>query len=136
MNSAYIYTNTEIMDIATDADIIFTSNGFITSQIKHNEGDEKIVFNCRGIYIIDFYANIANICISGAIFGLTINNRLVSNSLTKSDDGNIIGQVVLQIEEDDILRVRNCSGRSLYFNCFAGGQEKNIRASITINQIE
>ena len=136
MDSAYIYTNTEVMDIARDADIIFTTNGWITLQIKHNEGDEKIIFNRRGIYIVDFYACISNMCLSGAIFGITINGRLVANSLSRTNDGIVLGQAVIQIEEGDILRIRNCSGKPLYFNCFAGGQEKNIRASITINQIE
>jgi hypothetical protein len=139
MNSAYIYTNTEIMDVASEADILFTANGFITPSIKHNEGDDKIIFNCKGIFVVDFFVNVAQICTSDpAIFAITINGRLVSNSLVRTSPGNseLISQTALQIEDGDVLRIKNCSGHPIYFNCFTGGQEKNIRASITINQIE
>jgi hypothetical protein len=68
---------------------------------------------------------------------ITINDRIVASSIARNTIGNkLIGQSIIQIEEGDVLQVRNCSGKDIVLNCFAGGIHRNVRASIIIEQIE
>jgi hypothetical protein len=133
MECAYLYTNSEIMEIAKDDNVLLNKNGYITDDIYHNEGSDKVRFGKRGMYLISYVIH----AINDSIFALTINDRIVSNSIVHNAIGNkLIGQCIIQIEEDDYLQIRNCSGKNVVLNCFAGGAQRNVRVSLIIEQIE
>ncbi len=121
------------MEIAKDDNVLLNKNGYITDDIYHNEGSDKVRFGKRGMYLISYVIH----AINDSIFALTINDRIVSNSIVHNAIGNkLIGQCIIQIEEDDYLQIRNCSGKNVVLNCFAGGAQRNVRVSLIIEQIE
>ena len=133
MECAYIYTNSELMEIAKDDAVIFNKNGYLTNEIYHQEGSDKVRFGVRGIYLISFVIH----AINESSFALMVNDRIVSNSITRNTIGNkLIGQSIIQIEEDDCLQLRNCSESDIILNCFAGGAQRNVRVSLIVEQIE
>ncbi len=133
MECAYIYTNSEVMEIAKDECVILNKNGYATDAIYHNEGTDKVRFGVRGMFLISFVIHAVN----ESIFALTVNERIVSNSIAQNTVGNkLIGQAIIQIEEDDCLQIRNCSGKNVLLNCFAGGAQRNVRVSLIIEQLE
>ncbi len=133
MECAYLYTNSEVMEIAKDECEILNKNGYSTAGIYHSEGTDKVRFGARGLYLISFVIHAVN----ESIFALTINERIVSNSIARNTVGNkLIGQAIIQIEEDDVLQIRNCSGKNVVLNCFAGGAQRNVRVSLIVEQLE
>jgi hypothetical protein len=133
MECAYLYTNSEIMEIMQDESVVFNKNGYLTDNIKHNEGSDEIQIDVRGMYLISFVIH----AINESSFALTVNDRIVANSVARNTIGNkLIGQSIIQIEKGDILRIRNCSGKNIMLNCFAGGSQRNVRISIILEQLE
>ena len=133
MECAYLYTSSEVMEIPLDETIILNKNGYITDEIYHNEGADKVRFGKRGLYRISFVIH----AINESVFALTVNDRIVSNSMARNVVGNkLIGQSIIQIEENDYLQIRNCSGKNIVLNCFAGGAQRNVRVSLIVEQIE
>jgi hypothetical protein len=133
MECAYLYTNSEIMEIMTDECVILNKNGYLTDNIFHTEGSDVIQIGSRGMYLISFVIH----AINESAFALTINDRIVANSVARNTIGNkLIGQSIIQIEKDDILKIRNCSGKDIMLNCFAGGSQRNVRISIIIEQLD
>lgn len=133
MNCAYLYTNSEVMDVLENESVLFTKNGYLSDKIMHNEGSDKIFFKCRGIFMITYIVHTTE----ESCFGLTVNNHVVENSVMRSIGSNkVIGANILQIEEDDTIRLKNLSGKTVTLNCFAGGLHRNIRTSIIIEQVE
>ena len=133
MECAYVYTNSEVMEIGKDDCVVFNKNGHLTEEIHHPEGSDKLRFGTRGLYLVSFVIH----AINESIFALMVNDRIVSSSIARNSVGNkIIGQSIIQIEEGDCLQVRNCSGADVVLNCFAGGSQRNVRISLIVEQIE
>ena len=133
MECAYLYTNSEVMEIPVDETVILNKNGYLTDDIYHSEGADKVRFGKRGLYRISFVIH----AINEITFALTVNERIVSSSIARNTMGNkLIGQSIIQIEEDDYLQIRNCSGKNVVLNCFAGGAQRNVRVSLIVEQIE
>jgi hypothetical protein len=133
MNCAYVYTNSEIVDINDNDHVIFNKNGYLSDDILHHETSEKIFFKCRGIFMISYIVHTTE----ESVFCITVNDHVVENTITKSIGANkVIGAHVLQLEEDDIVRLKNLSGKMVTLNCFAGGSHRNVRSSMIIEQIE
>jgi hypothetical protein len=133
MECAYLYTNSEIMDINADENVVLNKNGYISDDLYHTEGSDKVRFGKRGLYRISFVIHSVNEC----IFALTVNDCIVSSSIATNAMGNkLIGQSIIQIEEEDFLQIRNCSGKNITLNCFAGGSQRNVRVSLIVEQIE
>jgi hypothetical protein len=133
MECAYLYTNSEIMEISKDDAVVFNKNGYLTDEIHHPEGSDKIRFGVRGLYLVSFVIH----AINESIFAIIVNERIVSSSIAQNTIGNkLIGQSIIQIEEGDCLQVRNCSGKDVVLNCFAGGSQRNVRVSLIVEQVE
>lgn len=133
MECAYVYTNSEVMEIAKDDAVVFNKNGYLTDEIHHPEGSDKIRFGVRGLYLVSFVIH----AINESVFALMVNDHIVSNSIARNTIGNkLIGQSIIQIEEGDYLQVRNCSDADVTLNCFAGGSQRNVRVSLIVEQIE
>lgn len=132
-SAAYIYSNTEVTDVLTDESVPLNTNGFMRGYISHKEGSKRIHINRRGIYRVTFIVATTE----PSVFGLLVNDRLASNSLARtSGPQKAIGQAILQLEDDDWLEIRNCTGNRVSLDAFAGGAERAVRASILLNFIE
>lgn len=133
MECAYLYTNSEIMEIMKDDNVVLNKNGYNTDNLYHEEGSDSVQFGTRGLYLISFVIH----AINDSIFGLTVNDRIVANSIARNTIGNkLIGQTIIQIEKGDCLKIHNCSGKDIMLNCFAGGAQRNVRVSLIIEQLE
>jgi hypothetical protein len=131
--ACYIYSNTEITEIFTDESVPLMTNGFIRGGVEHDEGSKKITVKSRGLYRVSFIIG----TLEPAVFGLTVNGRLVTNSLTRSEVGQkVIGQTILQLERGDCIEIRNCTGNRVAVRAFAGGIERAVFASLLMHVIQ
>jgi hypothetical protein len=131
--AAYMYTDREVTEVEADEAVPLNKNGYICGGISHNTGSPTIHIHERGLYRATFIVN----TVGASTFALTVNDRLVPASLVHTSGGQkMIGQVILQLECEDCLKIRNCSGVRVELDTFAGGKERNVRASIILNRIE
>jgi hypothetical protein len=129
--AAYIYSNTEVRDILTDESVPLNKNGFIRGYIEHTEGSSKIRVKYRGLYRVTYILATKE----PAVFGLIVNERLVTSSVarTAAPGQKAIGQAIIQLECNDCLEIRNCTGNRVALDGFAGGAERTVHASILLN---
>jgi hypothetical protein len=131
--AAYMFTDSEVTEIEAGDAVPFNNNGFVTGGIKHNEGSEKIHIFERGLYRVTYVVN----TVEDSTFALTVNDRLVQSSLVTTAGGQkIIGQAIIQLERNDYLKVRNCGDVVVTLDTFAGGVERNVRASIIVTLVD
>jgi hypothetical protein len=131
--AAYMYSASEVTDINKDESIPFNENGYIKGAIGHKKGSAKILIKTRGMYRVTYMVNTTQ----EAIFGLIVNDRLIASSLANTPGGSkAVGQAIVQFESGDCLELRNCTGGPITLEGFAGGIERNVRASILLHMVD
>lgn len=135
-DSAFIY-NLSAQALTPETDILFDSNGPITSAFTHTPGAAEILINVPGDYYISF-------SVSGDItnqFALFNGGVLVPGTIYGSDDANQqnTGQVVLTVDTvPATLTVRyhtNVVPLTVTLQTPAGGTQANDTASVFIQKL-
>jgi hypothetical protein len=130
---AYIY-NVSNQIVAIEDDILFDSNGSITSGFSHVAGSSDIAFLNSGTYKVTFSVSASE----PNQFGLFINGSSLSESIYGSGAGTQqnTGMVVFTAFIGDVLSLRNhTSAAAVTLASFTGGTQSNVNASILIEKL-
>ncbi|MEY2428888.1 MAG: hypothetical protein QOJ40_1773, partial [Verrucomicrobiota bacterium] len=129
----YVY-NVSAETVAIEADVIFDSNGILTSGITHAPGNAGIAFTIAGNYKVTF-------SISGVEpgqFGLFLNGAAVAGTIYGSGAGTqpSTGQAIITIAANDVLTLRNhSSAAAVGLQTLAGGTQGNVNASVLLQKL-
>jgi hypothetical protein len=129
----YVY-NLAGRTVALEADVIFDSNGILTSGITHTPGTSQITLTSSGIYKVtfsisavepsQFTASLNGVAIAGATYG--------SGAGTQQNNG----QVIVAVLASDVLTIQNhSSAAATTLQAWAGGTEANVNASVVIEKL-
>lgn len=136
---AYIYNLREqTVEVYTDEKfektaVLFDSNGVLYG-IQHDADSDQITIISKGFYFVSF-------SISGTEpnqFALFVNARPATGSVYGSGAGTqqTYGQVVLELNENDVLRLVNySSAAAVGLASSVGGTQANVNASIVIQKL-
>ena len=129
----YVY-NLSGRTVAIGADVIFDTNGVLTSGVTHATGTAPILVTNAGTYKISF-------SVSGSEpnqFALFVNGVLVPGSIYASGAGTQqnTGQVIVALGAGDSFTVRNhASSSAVSLATPIGGTQANVNASVVIEKI-
>jgi hypothetical protein len=130
---AYLYS-TQARTINLGASIFFDINGYITSDIAHSPGSSNIKFEKKGTYKITFSIS----CVQPNQIAVYKNNTMCAGSIFGS--GNRIqqntGSIILDINKNDVISIRNISSTALNLQTLAGGPNANVNAYIIIEELD
>ncbi|WP_142350400.1 collagen-like protein, partial [Bacillus sp. AFS029533] len=130
---AYIFNLTP-QTVAVEADVIFDSNGIMTSGITHTPSTSQIAIITPGIYEVTF-------SVSGTEsnqFALFVNGLPVAGTIYGSGAGTQQnnGQAIIAFAAADVLTLRNHSSASAVgLATVIGGTQANVNASIVIKKL-
>lgn len=93
----------------------YNFNGYIGTNIEHKPGKSEIKFNSSGVYFITYIVR-ADKTTSMSLY---LNDKIVlgsSYSIKRSAYGaeTITGQIVMQVERDDVLTLRLIGGMNSF----------------------
>lgn len=131
---AYIY-NLDAQTVAIEADVNFSTNGFLTAGITHASGSPSILVATAGIYEVTF-------SVSGTEpnqFALFLNGNLVPGTIYASGAGTQQnnGQAIFTIGAGDVLTLRNhSSAAAVGLATPIGGTQASVNASITLKKLD
>jgi len=130
---AYIYNLAALTPVAIDADVLFDTNGLMTSGITHTPGASQIQIVTPGTYEITFIVT----ALEPNQFALVVNNSLpvVPGSIYGSGAGTQqnVGQVITTFAANDVLTLRNRSSpAAVTLQTLSGGTQSNTVASILL----
>jgi hypothetical protein len=129
----YVY-NVSAETVAVEADVIFSSNGILTSGLTHAPGNAGIAFTIAGDYRVTFSVS----GVEPGQFGLFINGALVAGTIYGSGAGTQqnAGQAIITIAASDVLTLRNhSSAAAVGLQTLAGGTQGNVNASILLQKL-
>lgn len=130
---AYIY-NLDEQVVASEAEILFSTNGVIVGTIAHAAGTSTIQLGSAGDYAIWFYAA----GVEPNQFSLFQNGAPAAGGIYGSGAGTQgnSGMVIITASAGDVLTVRNhTSAAAVTLQTLAGGTQINSNASILIQKI-
>jgi hypothetical protein len=131
--SGFIY-NVSAQTVPIEADVIFDSNGFLSSGITHTLGATQITVIAAGTYEVTF-------SVSGVEpnqFALFLNGLLVKGTVYGSGAGTQQnnGQAIIALAAGDVLTLRNhSSAAAVTLQTLAGGTQTNVNASVIIKKL-
>ncbi len=129
----YIY-NTGAQTVAINADVLFDTNGILTSGITHTPGTSQITIANAGNYKVSF-------SVSGAEFNqfaLMVNGVPAAETVYGSGDAEQQnnGQAIIALAAGDVLTLQNHSSNlAITLQTLAGGTQTNVNASIIIEKL-
>ena len=130
----YIY-NLDAQVVALEADVNFSTNGFLTAGISHAPGTSPIQIINAGIYEVTF-------SVSGSEpnqFALFLNGVLFPGTIYASGAGTQQnnGQAIFAIGAGDVLTLRNhTSAAAVTLATPIGGTQASANASIVIKKLD
>ena len=127
---AYIY-NVNLITIAIEMDIPFSSNGVMTPGITHSPGFPSISVLNPGDYEINYSVS----CSEPNQFCVFVNGSPIPESLYGSGAGTQQnnGQVIVTLNANDVITLRNHSSSSAVILAnLIGGTQVTVNASIMI----
>jgi hypothetical protein len=130
---AYVY-NLTAETVAIEADILFDSNGVMTSGITHAPGTAGIVLVNSGVYMVTF-------SVSGtepSQMALFVNGVMAPGSVYGSGAGTQqnTGAPLVAVNAGDVLTVRNhSSAAAVGLASVIGGTQANVNAFVTIEKL-
>ncbi|NTW33435.1 MAG: hypothetical protein HGB12_12575 [Bacteroidetes bacterium] len=130
---AYIY-NTDPQVVAIEADVVFSSNGVVSSGIFHVPGTGAIVLAYAGDYEIRF--NVTGV--EPNQFGLFQNGAPIDGAIYGSGAGTQqnSGMVIITAAAGDVITLINhSSAMAATLQTLAGGTQINANASILIKKL-
>jgi hypothetical protein len=131
--SGFIY-NVGAQTVAVEADVLFDSNGFLSSGITHTLGATQITVIGGGNYEVTFSAS----GVEPAQFALFLNGVQAAGTVYGSGAGTQQnnGQAILALAANDVLTLRNhSSAAAVTLQTLAGGTQTNVNASIVIKKL-
>jgi len=129
----YIY-NLVPQVVAIEADILFDSNGVLSSGITHPPGTSVIVITTSGTYEIEFDVS----GVEPNQFSLFVNGSPVSGATFGSGAGTQqnTGDVIVNLSAGDVITLRNhSSAAAVTLQTLAGGTQTNVNASILLRKL-
>jgi hypothetical protein len=130
----YIY-NVSSQTIAVEADIVFDTNGFLTSGITHTTGTSHITFSTSGKYLIIF--NVSSILANQ--FAIFKNNSLVTGTVYGTGVANVqnTGLAIVTISAGDFITIRNhTSTLPIVLGTLIGGTQTSVNASVGLLRVQ
>jgi hypothetical protein len=130
---AYIY-NTSVETVGVESDVIFDSNGLLTSGFTHTASTAAVTVVSAGVYKVTF-------SVSGtetSQFGLFVNGTLVPGTIYGSGAGTQQndGQAIFSIAAGGLLTLRNhTSSAAVGLPTIGGGTLANTNASVLIEKL-
>ena len=129
----YVY-NTAAQVVAPEADVIFDSNGLLSSGITHSVPDSQIVLAVTGTYEITFIVS----SVEPNQFALSLNGAPLTGTTYGSGNGTqqTTGDALISIAAGDVLTLRNhTSASAVTLQTLAGGTQTNVNASVMIEKL-
>ncbi|GGH37905.1 BclA C-terminal domain-containing protein [Paenibacillus segetis] len=129
----YIY-NLEARIVGIEVDVIFDTNGILTSGITHVPGTTRIEVTNQGSYEVVFLVS----CVEPSQFALFINDILVPGSVYGSGIGTqlINGQSIIALTAGDFITLRNHSSAApVTLQTQAGGSQNSVNTFVVIKKI-
>ena len=130
---AYIY-NLGAQVVPIEADIVFDTNGILTTGITHAPGTSTILVTAAGTYKVSFSVS----GVEPSQFAIFVDGILAAGTVYGSGAGTQqnFGQAILSLSAGDVLTVRNhSSAAAVTLQTLAGGTQTNVNASIVIERI-
>lgn len=130
----YVY-NTAAQVVPLETDVVFDSNGVLSSGITHVPSTSTIVVGVAGTYKITFVVS----AVEPNQFALFQNGAPIAGSVYGSGAGTqqTTGQVLVTMAAGDILTLRNhTSTAAVTLQTLAGGTQINVVASVTIEKLD
>ena len=130
---AYIF-NTAGQAVALEADVLFDSNGVLTSGFAHTPGTASVTVNEGGVYDIEFSVS----AVEPNQFALFVDGLQVIGSLHGSGAGTQqnTGHALVTLPANGVLTLRNhTSAAGVTLQTLAGGTQPNVNASLLIRKI-
>jgi collagen type I alpha len=136
---AYVY-NVVARSVATEADVIFDSNGVMTSGITHAVGTAGVALLTAGDYKVTFSVSGTSV----SQMALFVNGSVVSGAIYGSGAGTQqnTGQAIVRIGAGDllpggaVLTVRNhTTTAAVDLASFIGGTQANANASVLVEKL-
>jgi hypothetical protein len=131
--SGFIY-NVGAQTVAVEADVIFDSNGFLSSGITHTPGATQITVIGAGNYEVTFSVP----GVEPNQFALFLNGAQVTGTVYGSGAGTQQnnGQAIIALAANDVLTLRNhSSAAAVTLQTLAGGTQTNVNASVVIKKL-
>jgi hypothetical protein len=139
---AYIYNISADQLIAAEDDVLFDSNGILSTGIAHIPGQAQVRVANAGIYFVNFSVTASD----SSQFALTINGvpldeAIYANEDSTGDFANIAqnaGTVILSLAAGDIITIRNHTSfvEPLTLASPIAGSQSNVNAALTIMRIQ
>ena len=115
--------------VALESDVVFDSNGALSSDIAHTPGTSSIVIATTGIWQVSWIVT----AIEPNQFALFLNGTAVPSGTYGSGAGTQqnSGQAILSLSAGDVVSLRNhASSSAVTLHDSAGGSQPNVNASI------
>jgi hypothetical protein len=120
--------------VVVEADVVFSTNGVLTSGITHAPNTTGTIIETSGVYEIGF----AVAGVEPNQFAVFVNGLVVQGSIHGSGAGTQQnnGHVLVFLTGGDIVTLRNHgSSAAVTLQALAGGTQPNVNASLLIRKL-
>lgn len=131
--SGIVY-NLSPQTVPIEADVIFDTNGALSSGITHDPGTAQLAVSNSGKYEVTFTVT----CVEPNQFALFVNGVQALGTVYGSGAGTQQnhGQALILLVAGDVLTLRNhSSAAAIGLQTLAGGTQTNVNASVIIKKL-